>query len=166
MYFATFLFWLTGLTVVIISLLTRAQDEYRTIRTTYWTYKDKSSRPDDAREETLVEQVTKHSSIYFTNSQQPLAKINTNKNEDIEVEVKVKRQLWKKILINWICGLNENETKSETSKINGDLSISIEQTKFQKYILNVNLVIIICVAIGLFIYFSIPPKELNVAYDG
>lgn len=166
MYFATFLFWLTGLTVVIVSILTKPQEDYRVIRTTFWTYKDKNPRPDDKLEETLENQVPKNkSSVYFTNSQQPLAIIVKEKNKATEEDIIIKYPLWKKVFLNWICGLDENVKKSETNKNKGELLSSVEQTQYEKYILNVNLVIIILVAVSLFIYFSVPPKGLGSHLD-
>ena len=44
------LFCLTGLTMIIISLLTAEIENYRLIRTTYWTKKIKDKRPDESND--------------------------------------------------------------------------------------------------------------------
>ncbi|CAH1791826.1 unnamed protein product [Owenia fusiformis] len=42
MYFAMLLFWITGIVMIVISLLTKAPDEKLLVRTTYWTRFDKT----------------------------------------------------------------------------------------------------------------------------
>ena len=47
MYFAAFLFWTTGVVCFIVSLLTKAGDDYRLIRTTVQTRFSREERPDE-----------------------------------------------------------------------------------------------------------------------
>lgn len=49
----------------------------------------------------------------------------------------------------------QNEHKRRVESFN-----SLDQTKFEKTVLNSNLVLIIIISIGLFLFFSIPPKYI------
>lgn len=60
MYFALFLFWLTFIVMVVVSLLTEKPDSYKLVRTTYWTRKQSDKRPDevdDFREHNIVDMI-------------------------------------------------------------------------------------------------------------
>ena len=48
LYFAIMLFSLTGIVMIIVSLTTKRLESFRLIRTTFWTRKDESSRPDES----------------------------------------------------------------------------------------------------------------------
>jgi hypothetical protein len=57
MYFAAFLFWITGIFSAVVSLLTPPGEDFRIVRTTFMTRKSKDYRPDDdERVEKEVEQ--------------------------------------------------------------------------------------------------------------
>ena len=75
-----------------------------------------------------------------------------------------------KLFMTFICGIDQGKTMPE--KTQGELLkqkrdetkrrienfYSLNQTKSQTFILNINLVIIILTAIGLYVFFSIPPQ--------
>ena len=55
--------------------------------------------------------------------------------------------------------MENGEKSSKSNEIyQQEIKISIKQTKLEKWILNINLVIIVLVAIGLYVFFSIPPQ--------
>jgi hypothetical protein len=101
--------------------------------------------------ETLATNDDKTNVIKFVNSQTPILEI---KNET--TNVKSSNSIFKKIFLNWICGIDtESDRSAEPVKSTQDLK-SLQETKFQKCILNINLVIIICISVSLFIFFSVP----------
>ena len=65
------------------------------------------------------------------------------------------------------CGFeNSTDQKEQIDKQNEDESkrraetfFSLNQTKFERYVLNINLIIILSVAVGLFVFFSVPPEH-------
>ncbi len=52
MYFAMMLFWVTGIVMIIVSLLTKPLDDDHLIRVTYWTRKDRTIRKDEIYDKT------------------------------------------------------------------------------------------------------------------
>ncbi len=70
-----------------------------------------------------------------------------------------------KTFIGVFCGFEEASTQLDAKKQNEiecqrrvENFQSLNQTKFEKWILNVNLVIILAVAVALYVFFSIPPE--------
>ena len=72
-------------------------------------------------------------------------------------------------VLNILCGIErfENQLTQEAAlqkqnEIESQRRIenfySLNQTKFEKYILNLNLLFILSIAIGLYVFFSIPPE--------
>lgn len=155
------------------------------IRTTYWTRKITDKRPDetdDFRQEKSDNIDQTHALDSMANSE---AKIN-NEPEVKSDEKESNRML--DIFLNVICGLeaekvgvsdeeaNEN-TKAAAEKQAKQESMrrvqtfySLNQSKLERYVLNINLVIIIVIAIGLYTFYSIPPeyhifKGVPINYD-
>lgn len=158
------LFWLTGITVVIVSLLTEKPEEFRLIRTTIWTRDLDSQRPDEYKSvESKIDRIT------FTNTNEDAGKLKFNSSQmslathslsndrlSNEVEVKTNKSLLRKILLTWICGIEDQSPVSSSDQVyKNEIRISVKQTKFEKWILNINLVFIIFIAIGPFVVFSI-----------
>jgi hypothetical protein len=75
-------------------------------------------------------------------------------------------------LMNFVCGIESDELNELSLEAQSKLEslrrvenfYSLHQTKAERYILNVNLVIIILIAVGLYLFFSIPP-ELHIFSD-
>ncbi len=79
------------------------------------------------------------------------------------------RQIILKTIMNIVCGIEkfDNELTQEAaikkqSEIESKRRIenfySLNQTKFEKYILNLNLIFILTIAVSLYVFFSIPPQ--------
>lgn len=153
------------------------------IRTTFWTIDSESVRPDEGNikpqpvesdpenshahtikvnavfPDTSKLDMNNMSDVKFVNSQTPIIAINS---QNIPLNNKaIKKSLFKKIVLNWICGFDdENKTTAAVGDASQEkIQISLNQTKFEKWILNTNLVFIICISVGLFIFFSIPPEK-------
>ena len=76
------------------------------------------------------------------------------------------------MLLKFGCGMEPNELSEVTAEVQAQAEsqrrienfYSLNQGKLEKYILNVNLVIIICISTGMYLFFSIPP-ELHIFSD-
>ena len=182
-----FLFLSTGIVMIVVSLITNNLEYFRTIRTTFWTRKLTDKRPDeqDFNEiketpfmkgvdnivtiENELENINGVNSITISNSNTSV-KIKDKfemqiENESNRKEKKSKRRKIADLLLNIFCGIeskkvDETQQKIEESKRRLESINSLNQTKFEKYILNVNLVFIILLYIFLMTFFSIPPQKL------
>lgn len=138
-YYAIILFSFTLLITIFTSLVTKPLEKYRLIRTTFWTRKIKTNRPDENNEitnsfELNVSVINDHPEyIYSIENNSP----NTTLLESS------KKNIFKKIF-NYCFGIETFRSKS------------INKTKFELFILNLNLVIVISISVGIFIFFSIP----------
>ncbi|XP_066950435.1 sodium/mannose cotransporter SLC5A10-like [Macrobrachium rosenbergii] len=153
MYFATLLFWLTGLIAVIVSYLTKPSEDYMLIRTTYSRRFDTGKREDD------LEQQTRHiGDIQLEVSRGRGAEGSqatlVSEGSENKCITGIKKSC------TWLCGL---ESLPDTQENKEDLEeqlqslTSLEQNRFAKIVLNINLVVVILVGIGLFTYFTIDP---------
>lgn len=79
-------------------------------------------------------------------------------------------------LLSLVCGIESHESEEEhlerQKKADYERRMksfkSLNQSTFEKIILNANLVLILCIAVGLYIFFSIPPQLTifkNVSYN-
>jgi uncharacterized pyridoxal phosphate-containing UPF0001 family protein len=151
------------------------------VRTTYWTRKQRDKRPDESDD--FTSELDLKNQIYVESA----AELNEeNPNEQENPVASSKRKRFYRVLLNVLCGFDkQDENKAAQAKedywpeeaelgnrLNGNLSKqkhkeakrryeifhSLLQSKFERYILNVNLVIIISIAVVLYIFFSIPLK--------
>ena len=93
---------------------------------------------------------------------------NLNTNSDVSVASMSKKQKLIKHLLSLLCGFERADNKAKEMRLELQKRIelkkrlesfnSLNQKKMEKYILNVNLIIILTIATGLFIFFSIPPQ--------
>jgi uncharacterized membrane protein len=186
MYFAAFLFWVTGIVALIISLMTSPDEEYKAIRTTFVTRKSRQLRPDeDTIPEDNIELEALHSTTQTTTTG-PIIKNQINDlnkpdngdpTPDIEdgasinststMESSPKLTIFKRIrmILLGMLGLKKNSNNSCIDKNSWEVQQQIdlerishlEQTFWEKIVLYINLVIILLGAIGLYVYFSINP---------
>ncbi|XP_076354799.1 sodium/mannose cotransporter SLC5A10-like isoform X2 [Tachypleus tridentatus] len=152
MYFALILFWLTGFVAVAVSMLTKPPEDFRTIRTTYWTRFDSRPRKDDLenlelkRAENLKDKTEKqHTEVA---------------DEEVQQQNKEKTILsYLMQFYNWFCGF-EHSTKGEEKEIElykhlEDVA-SLKQGFCEKITLNFFSAFIVGFAIFIFGFFSVP----------
>ncbi|CAG2120808.1 unnamed protein product [Medioppia subpectinata] len=149
MYFAIIIFWLSIFSAVIISLLTQKTEEFRLIRTTYWTRFDERERTDETEN---VDQIECQHINNESNSQSNGTLITGNADF---VEKKVKESLIRNFF-QWFCGINYKNQSESTLNDNLANIANIHQTKYEKRILMICLMIVISIAVTLFVYFSLP----------
>ncbi|CAF0765506.1 unnamed protein product [Brachionus calyciflorus] len=163
LYFAVMLFWITALSMVVISLLTEKSDAYRLIRTTYWTRKIADKRPDESDDYRTLDQSIEQNSEVILNEIELKDEKKKEEQDDKSECVNT--------FLNFVCGFEEITGESEwmrdqkflmqkkiESKRRVENFYSLNQAKKSKILLNVNLVIILLIASGLYIFFSIPPQ--------
>ena len=160
------LFCLTGLTMIIISLLTAEIENYRLIRTTYWTKKIKDKRPDESND--LNMELNSYDNKASTIEDEEVSNINKFQMQiETTTSNNFETKKIKDFLINFCCGFeNSFDKASELSnqKISEEKRRiesfeSLNQTKFERFVLNINLILILSISVGLFIFFSIPPQK-------
>lgn len=110
----------------------------------------------------------KTSQITFKPTSHKTNVISPESIDSLTPNEQTKFQRFKKILLSLLCGIEEDVDQHEVgsyghAQAENQKRIahfhSLKQTKFQKIILNVNLGIILCIAAGLYIFFSIPPQS-------
>ena len=142
---------------------------YKLIRTTYWTRKISDKRPDETDDYRILDRSDEQNSQTILN-EVDLKNLNNSNNENTEK----RRTRYLNTILSLVCGfeelLDDNDEKkleyqkqSETKR-RVENFYSLNQTKSSKIILNINLIIILSIAIGLYIFFSIPP-ELHIFKD-
>ncbi|CAG2163141.1 unnamed protein product [Oppiella nova] len=149
MYFAIIVFWLTIFSAVIISFITKKTEEFRLIRTTYWTRFDERERSDEMENMRQIE----CQNINTENNSQTNGTLMTL---SADYDIKAAKESQMKNFFQWFCGINYK--KQNTRQVNENLAniSSIHQTKNQKRILTSCVIVVITVAVTLFIYFSLP----------
>ncbi|XP_042236087.1 sodium/glucose cotransporter 4-like [Homarus americanus] len=152
MYFAMLLFWVTAITGMVVSLLTEPPEDYRLIRTIYTTRFDKSEREDDEDPRTG----------YTVDI--PLDTVTNGVTQDeagegvVENEGASNRFLQcMKNSFSWFCGLQTTTHTADTNEKETQMVNSIEEEPRTKIFLDINLVVVVGICIGLFIYFTIDP---------
>ncbi|XP_054161738.1 sodium/myo-inositol cotransporter-like [Oppia nitens] len=150
MYFAIIVFWLSIISAIIISYITEQTEEYRLIRTTYWTRFDNRERTDEI--------VTNISQIERQNINTTQYSNGQTMASDVDFIKKLKKKSYTKIFFMWFCGINQKQTKDESMKEAENIKqiSSIHQTKQEKRLLFICLIIVLSIAITLFTYFSLP----------
>jgi len=172
MYFAALLFWLTGITSIIISLITPPDDQYRSIRTTFFTRKSKDIRPDDRKgaeeipEDFELEALNKDSNTPIVKNMDlndPCA--GDDKTDEVSTRILARQTFLARIrTIIWNVKTGEkDEEKEQQRKLQEEMNnhldniAHLEQTTTEKGVLYTNLVLILIGAIVLYVYFSINP---------
>ncbi|CAG2113757.1 unnamed protein product [Medioppia subpectinata] len=130
-------------------LLTQKTEEFRLIRTTYWTRFDERERTDETEN---VDQIECQYINNESNTQSNGTLITGNADF---VEKKVKESLIRNFF-QWFCGINYKNQSESTLNDNLANIASIHQTKYEKRILMICLMIVISIAVTLFVYFSLP----------
>jgi len=167
MYFALMIFLLTGVVCIVISLLTPAPDPELIIRTTFGTRFDHTIRSDEIQEQQEMKEidaeeqkhraeqhshVTADSAMWMRNSDTVFLK-------ESRVGFSGSTPLWKRVL-QFFCGMSddvesEKKTADEQAEHLRDIT-SLMQDSTTKNFLRANLILILCVAIFMFIFFSVP----------
>ncbi|XP_020891932.1 sodium/glucose cotransporter 4 [Exaiptasia diaphana] len=172
MYFALVLFWITAIAIVAISLFTKPSEDSNTARLTWWTRYDKPSSTDHAETERdrkyAMEEVKHH------DDNKPVTLLNVKERddnktykveegeahlEDANVVVVDSKPPLSTRMLNWFCGYDEGSDEAHKAAMaqqkRMDAISSLEQDSRAKLFLQVNLVIILCVGLSLYIYFSV-----------
>lgn len=149
-----------------ISLVTSKIESYRLVRTTFWTRKLKQKRPDESDDFEDSNHAYDNRTISIVDEFNPSIEINQfHMQLDVQTkETATAQPMLKRVytfFLDLFCGFDtssletqkENESKRRIESFN-----SLNQPKFELYILNGNLILILIIAIGLFIFFSIPPQ--------
>lgn len=149
--FAVILFFITVFVTIIVSMCTKKLDKYRLIRTTYWTRKIREKRPDEIDDFTKVDLLANS-----TDMNQSLI----DKQEELESSNISRSKQTCQSFMSVFCGFEvaEQGQKASESKRRMESFFSLDQTLFEKIILNLNLVIILVIAVALYIFFSVPPQ--------
>jgi hypothetical protein len=139
------------------------------IRTTYWTRFITDKRPDESDDyHTAEETVDQHPLTDMDSIATTVIKKSPDEADNGEKETKPRKGV-KQILglfLKFICGIDSAETDDLSLEAQARLEsirrvenfYSLNQSKLEKYALNVNLVLIILIAVGLYAFFSIPPE--------
>ncbi|XP_071961784.1 sodium/glucose cotransporter 4-like [Antedon mediterranea] len=162
MYFALFLFWLTVVVAVVVSLMTEPMPKERIHRLTFWTrfstedrleeeqvdLHDKKGKDDVMNGVNGSDDVIEETAL--TKEEIEPAKNMVHENDDVEFK---ETGNWRKFY-DWFCGFSTNDDRhltDEMEKMHEQLTRQkIYQTKRDKRILNVLLVVIL--GIGVFLY--------------
>ncbi|XP_047473374.1 sodium/glucose cotransporter 5-like [Penaeus chinensis] len=148
MYFAMILFWITGVTGIVVSLLTKPSEDYLLTRTTYSTRFDKAERQDEIKDNAdkmEMEAVGDKGSS------------EAKESPEATTESQPRGMLsWLRTSCLWVFGLEAKEEPKEEPKGEAMIS-SLEQDPRASIFLNINLVVIVAICIGLFAYFSVNP---------
>ncbi|XP_022241036.1 sodium/glucose cotransporter 5-like isoform X2 [Limulus polyphemus] len=152
MYFALILFWLTALVAVLVSVWTEPPEDFRIIRTTYWTRFDSNPRKDDLE------------NLELKRAENLKEKTEKEHTEDADQEVQQKNKE-KTILsyvtnfYNWFCGFDHSakgeEKELELYKHLKDVA-SLKQGFWEKITLNFFLACIVGFAVFICGFFSVP----------
>ncbi|XP_031552878.1 sodium/myo-inositol cotransporter-like [Actinia tenebrosa] len=185
MYFALVLFWITGIAIVVISLFTKPSEGANTSRLTWWTRYDspaesKYSGETGKGKEVLLDDINK--SVKLTkmtyrdenNDAEKENKEEKGEKEDSLIDqekalgsderksdiviIDAKRSPIRRFY-NWFCGYETGSEEAVKAAIEQEQRISIvtslEQDPRAKIFLQVNVAIILCIGLALYIYFSV-----------
>ncbi|XP_068743589.1 sodium/myo-inositol cotransporter-like [Montipora capricornis] len=160
MYFALILFWITVITIVVVSLFTKPMEGANTARLTWWTRHEKLSDTDvleEARDEEVEMQEIpdddeneKEEAAKVATDETPAVATTTHKHN---VESKIKR------FYSWFCGYEAGTEEAKKAALEQHERLaqitSLERDPVAKIFLNVNVGIILIIGLILFIYFSV-----------
>lgn len=144
MYFAMFLFWLTGFISIVISLMTDPPESFRLIRTTFWTKYSTQDRFDDKE------------NMEMKRAEELKIKKTEENIDEKEYPRKEKSKIRK--FYDWFCGYNatpEGEQIEEEFYEHLSNIASLKQERYEKVILHILLFIVLSLAVVIFAFFSI-----------
>ena len=163
MYYAMFLFWLTLIICVVVSLCTKPPTDEQLFRTTYWTRNQTLDTEHVSMNQlvqhgfynqgnTIQEEAT--NDVIFSNEQ---SQQSENNNREFRCQYfRLFHICW-----SWFCGLNYQEFQTlETDQQTPD----VQQKTWIKWLLHGNLILILIVEIILFVIFSIPIQNTFLKY--
>ncbi|KFM56539.1 Sodium/myo-inositol cotransporter, partial [Stegodyphus mimosarum] len=162
MYFACLLFFITVISAVIISLMTEPPEEFRLIRTTYWTRFEEGDRDDDKDNFEMRRNVDLQEKVRLND-------MSHEEAGDIDEEAQVPGVIEEKTAVfylkklgNWFCGFNQN-TQDKNEEVFQHLTeiASLRQSKRDKIVLNTLLVIALAIPVFTYAYFSVAVKKLE-----
>ncbi|GBM46918.1 Sodium/myo-inositol cotransporter [Araneus ventricosus] len=162
MYFACILFCITIISAVIISLITEPPEEFRLIRTTYWTRFDEGDRDDDKENFEMRRNVDLQEKVKLNDMSKEEAAVIPD--EEIYEPALIEDKsffFYLRKLGNWFCGFNQNTKHKTTDEVFQHLTevASLRQSRQDKLILNTLLMVALTVPIFTYIYFSIAAKK-------
>ncbi|KAF8763202.1 Sodium/glucose cotransporter 4 like protein [Argiope bruennichi] len=162
MYFACILFCITIISAVIISLITEPPEEYRLIRTTYWTRFDEGDRDDDKENFEMRRNVDLQEKVKLNDmsKEEAGAMVDEEIHEPAIIEEKTFLFYLRK-LGNWFCGFNRSAKHKTNDEVFQHLTevASLRQSRQEKLILNTLLMVALTVPVFTYIYFSIAVKK-------
>ena len=153
MYFAMSLFFLVGAVAIVISARTEQLPQYRIIRTTFWTRKVPDKRPDELdRYKALSDPITN-------------VEIEAYKLKEQDEVKQIKESSFFISAVGSVFGLTdlgdeekEQSQQREEAQRRADTFESLNQTRWEKVVLNINLVFICLSSAVLYILFSLPDE--------
>ncbi|XP_035219857.1 sodium/myo-inositol cotransporter 2-like isoform X1 [Stegodyphus dumicola] len=163
MYFACILFCITVISAVIISLMTEPPEEFRLVRTTYWTRFEEGDRDDDKDNFEMRRNVDLQEKVCLNDmSQEEAGDIDAEEAQVPGVIEEKTAVFYLKKLGNWFCGFNQN-TQDKNEEVFQHLTeiASLRQSKRDKIILNTLLVIALAIPVFTYAYFSVAIKKLE-----
>jgi len=147
------------------------------IRTTYWTRKDQTKRPDeDNDDENRMEKGVDNEAALFTKtelkSSNSIELTTTTNNKRIETQMELVARPTSynltfliNLLLSLACGFEKIDDRNKELNLQAQTRIekqrkldsikSLNQTRLEKWTLNLNLILIIVISCLLFIFFSI-----------
>ncbi|XP_063604901.1 sodium/mannose cotransporter SLC5A10-like isoform X2 [Penaeus indicus] len=152
MYFATLMFWGTCFVSVIVTFITEPPEEWRLIRTTYFTRFDHRDREDDMEMKQRV-------------NNELLEVAHTIEEASVDGD---HPQPWYKKAYYCICGFDVSKDAEEQAvAMNEHLAelTNLHQETWEKRLLNSMLVSILIIAAACFVYFSINPFTEEEVHD-
>jgi len=161
MYFALILFWITVITIVVISLFTEPMAEANVARLTWWTRHDKPSETDvleEARDEEIeMQEIPEEEEEEAAEKDEKAATEDTPAVDTKPHGHKPRSRL--KRFYSWFCGYEAGteEAKKAAHDQHERLAhiTSLERNPVAETFLNINVFVILAVGLYLYIFFSI-----------
>ncbi|KAJ7389861.1 Sodium/myo-inositol cotransporter [Desmophyllum pertusum] len=172
MYFALILFWITFITIVVISLFTEPMEEANVARLTWWTLHEKPSETDvmeEARDEEIEMQDIPEEDEEEEEEEEKVAGDEHEKDATEEtpaVATRPKSHSFRhkpeskvKQFYSWFCGYDAEteEAKQAAHEQHERLAMitSLERDPYAETFLNINVIVILAIGLYLYIFFSI-----------
>uniref|UniRef100_A0A8C2ZTV5 Sodium/myo-inositol cotransporter n=1 Tax=Cyclopterus lumpus TaxID=8103 RepID=A0A8C2ZTV5_CYCLU len=151
MYFASGLFWISGFVAVVVSLCTSPPDEEQVRTATFWGLRDVETVPTKDRKNIYREEKCLEGTHVM-----PLV---PSADYDPETPKMISRETSRSMrLLEWFCGFKEGAQSSKENVVWEDARVIAERLYEPpriKTLLNVGLLINLCLAIFMYVYFSL-----------
>ncbi|XP_071537324.1 sodium/glucose cotransporter 4-like [Panulirus ornatus] len=148
MYFAVFLFYVFVIIAFIVTMITKPPESWRLIRTTFFTRYDQHNREDDVE---IKERC-----------QNELLQDTLQDPEDHEINQK--NVPWYSRICKWLFGFDDSEkAQKQAQAMNEHIAqlTNLHQEPWERYLLNIMLIVIIIISLVLYTFFSINPFTIE-----